>query len=90
MRAIATTDFRAILPKITVPALVLVSEHDRIVPPRVAAYMARRMPGAEKVVIAASGHVPNREQPEVFNAVVRPFLEKHAHRAASCSVPKSQ
>lgn len=85
IRAIATTDFREVLPKITVPALVLVGEHDRIAPPSVANYVATHIPGAERVVIAASGHVPNREQPEAFNAIVRAFLQKHADHATSYS-----
>jgi len=87
MRAIATTDFRAVLPKITVPALVLVGEHDRIAPPSVANYVATRIAGAERVVIAASGHVPNCEQPQVFNTVIRAFLQKHVGRATRYSAP---
>jgi len=85
MQAIATTDFRKVLPKIAVPALVLVGEQDRIAPPRVAGYVATHLPDAEKVVIAASGHVPNREQPQVFNTIVRAFLHKHADRATNRS-----
>lgn len=85
MRAIATTDCREVLPKIAVPALVLVGEQDRIAPRSVADYVATRIPGAERVVIAASGHVPNREQPQVFNAIVHAFLQKHADRATSYS-----
>jgi pimeloyl-ACP methyl ester carboxylesterase len=86
MRAIATTDFRAALPKITVPALVLVGEQDRIAPPSIAHDVAAHIPDAEKVVIAASGHIPNCEQPQVFNTVIRAFLQKHAERATSSSV----
>ena len=85
MRAIATTDFREVLPKIAVPVLVLVGEHDRIAPPSIANYVAVRIPGAEKMVIAASGHVPNCEQPQAFNAIVRAFLQQHADRATSHS-----
>jgi pimeloyl-ACP methyl ester carboxylesterase len=75
-----------VLPKITVPALVLVGEQDRIAPPSIAHYVATHIPDAEKVVIAASGHIPNCEQPQVFNTVIRAFLQKHAERATSSSV----
>src|SRR5262249_14361222 len=81
MRALATTDFREALSKITVPTLVIVGEHDRIAPPSLADSVAKCIPGAEKAVIAASGHVPNCEQPQVFKALVRAFVQRHAERA---------
>jgi 3-oxoadipate enol-lactonase len=86
MRALTTTDFRAVLPTITVPTLVMVGEHDRIAPPSLADAVARCIPGAEQVIVAASGHVPNYERPQVFTALVRAFLQRYAERATRYSV----
>jgi pimeloyl-ACP methyl ester carboxylesterase len=62
------------LPDIRVPALVVVGADDA---PFLAAsdYMAAKIPGAEKVVIPAAGHVVNIDQPQAFNDAVLPFLD---------------
>jgi len=39
-------------------------------------YMAAKIPGAEKVVIADAGHAANIDQPAAFNAAVLSFLGK--------------
>ena len=61
------------LPGIAVPSLVVVGAEDA---PFLAAadYMAAKIPGAEKVVIADAGHAANIDQPEVFNGAVLDFL----------------
>lgn len=61
---------------ISVPALILAGANDT---PFLKAtdYMAAKIPGAEKVIIDNAGHVANADQPEVFNAAVRSFLERH-------------
>ncbi len=58
---------------IGVPTLVLVGAEDR---PFLAAadYMARKIPGAEKVVIDGAGHAANIDRPEAFNRAVLDFL----------------
>jgi pimeloyl-ACP methyl ester carboxylesterase len=63
------------LPEIRVPTLVLAGEDDR---PFLAAtdYMAAKIPGAEKVILAGAGHAANIQQPEAFNKAVRSFLER--------------
>ena len=62
------------LPHINVPALVLVGENDT---PFLKAtdYMASKIPGARKVVIANAGHASNIDQPQAFNAAVIDFLK---------------
>jgi pimeloyl-ACP methyl ester carboxylesterase len=63
------------LPAIRVPTLVLVGASDeRFVPS--ADYMAAKIPGAEKVVLAGAGHAANIDQPEAFNAAVSKFLSR--------------
>ena len=61
------------LPGIAVPTLVLVGEHDeRFLDP--SDYMAARIPGATKVILAGAGHNANVDQPDAFNAALRDFL----------------
>jgi pimeloyl-ACP methyl ester carboxylesterase len=38
--------------------------------------MARKIPGAQLVVVPRSGHYPNVDEPEIFNRAVRDFLER--------------
>jgi pimeloyl-ACP methyl ester carboxylesterase len=61
------------LPDIKVPSLVVVGAEDA---PFIAAsdYMAAKIPGAKKSVIAGAGHASNIDQPEAFNAAVLGFL----------------
>jgi pimeloyl-ACP methyl ester carboxylesterase len=63
------------LPAIEVPTLVLVGENDKQFVPS-ADYMAAKIPGAEKVVLAGAGHAANIDKPDEFNAAVRKFLDR--------------
>ncbi len=58
---------------IGVPTLVLVGALDQ---PFLGAtdYMAKKIPGASKVVLDAAGHASNIDQPRAFNAAVAGFL----------------
>jgi pimeloyl-ACP methyl ester carboxylesterase len=71
--------------KISVPTLVMVGEEDQLTTPATAEYLAKNIPGAEKVVIAGAGHLTNLERPEVFNSALRTFLGRHAYRASRVS-----
>ena len=61
------------LAQITVPALVVVGEHDDAYL-RAADVMAARLPNAKKVVIPGAGHVVSIEEPEALNAAILEFL----------------
>ncbi len=61
------------LPTIAVPALVLVGADDTPFL-NAADYMAAKIPGAKKVVIAGAGHAANIDQPGAFNEAVVGFL----------------
>ena len=39
-------------------------------------YMAAKIPGSEKVILADAGHAANIDQPEAFNKAVRAFLDR--------------
>ena len=61
------------LPTVDVPTLVLVGENDKafIAPTD---YMAKKIPGAKKIVIPNAGHAANMHNPTAFNAEVLSFL----------------
>jgi pimeloyl-ACP methyl ester carboxylesterase len=63
------------LPKIRVPTLVLAGAEDKMFVPS-ADYMAAKIPGAEKVILANAGHAANIDQAVAFNAAVRKFLDR--------------
>jgi pimeloyl-ACP methyl ester carboxylesterase len=61
------------LPDIRAPALVLVGADDAPFL-NAADYMAAKIPGAQKAVIANAGHAANMDQPSAFNEAVLRFL----------------
>jgi len=60
--------------EIRTPTLIIHGEKDGLVPLADAQEAARRISGARLEVIANAGHWPMREQPEVFNRLVKEFL----------------
>ena len=64
-----------VLPKIAVPTLVVVGSEDT---PFLGAteYMAKKIPGARRVVIEGAGHVANVDRPEPFNEALLAFLDE--------------
>jgi len=64
------------LSAIDVPALVITSDGDALIPPEVTAPMADRIPGAELRTIPGVGHLSNLEAPDAFEAALRPFLAR--------------
>lgn len=60
---------------ITCPTLVVIGQEDVTTPLADAELMARDTPGARLAVIPAAGHLSNLEQPEVFNTLLREFVE---------------
>lgn len=85
LRAIVTTDFRSVLPRISVPTLVIVGEEDTVTPPSASEFLVRNIADAVLVKIPAAGHLTNIEQPEAFNAALETFLDRHARRASVVS-----
>ncbi len=67
-------DSTDLLARISCPTLVLVGEHDGLIPPTVARDYAGKISGAQFAVIAKAGHLSNLEQPEAFLQIVRDFL----------------
>jgi len=68
-------DSVAHLPAISCPTLVVIGEEDHTTPLIDAQLMASHIPNARLAVIPAAGHLSNCEQPEVFNDLLRGFVE---------------
>jgi pimeloyl-ACP methyl ester carboxylesterase len=73
----AETDQRDLLPRITVPTLLIWGEHDVRSPLYVAHQFAQAIPDAQLVVIPGAGHLSNLERPDLFNQAVREFCRAH-------------
>jgi 3-oxoadipate enol-lactonase len=59
---------------IGVPTLIVQGRHDRSRTPEHGALMRERIEGAALAVIEDAGHTPQLEQPDLFHAIVLPFL----------------
>ena len=57
------------------PTLVVIGEEDHTTPLADAQLMASHIPDARLAVIPAAGHLSNCEQPEMFNDLLRGFVE---------------
>lgn len=73
-RATWTGDYRAMLPSITAPTLVVIGERDMVAPLILSQEIANGIPGARLEVVENAGHVTNADAPETFNALLRDFL----------------
>lgn len=74
----AEADQNDLLPRITVPTLLLWGELDARSPLSVARAFRDAIPHSELVVLPAVGHMSNLEAPEAFTAAVRAFCRTHA------------
>jgi pimeloyl-ACP methyl ester carboxylesterase len=72
--AIMNYDFRDRVGGISCPTLIVWGADDRIVPVEAADAYERAIPGARKVVLPDTGHVPMVERPAAFNALLDEFL----------------
>jgi len=73
-RATWTGDYRALLPEIAVPTLVVVGERDGIAPRALSEEIASGIRGAQLIELPGAGHVANADAPDAFNALLASFL----------------
>jgi len=73
-RIIFTADYREVLPRSTVPALLLQCQDDALAAPSVGRYMADHMPRSRLVELQATGHCPHISAPAEVLAVLRNYL----------------
>jgi pimeloyl-ACP methyl ester carboxylesterase len=57
------------------PVLIIVGSHDTPYMLAAADYMEEKIKFARKVMIEDAAHLPNMDQPEEFQEIVRDFLE---------------
>jgi len=69
-----TTEITRLLPKISVPTLILWGEDDRFQPMKFGERLARDIPGAELERIADARHFAMIDQPAIVHANLRRFL----------------
>lgn len=67
-------DMMAELGRVSQPTLVLVGEHDRMTPPKYAAFLRDHIPGAQLVTISGAGHYLNAEAPAAVAAALHEWL----------------
>jgi sigma-B regulation protein RsbQ len=80
-RTIFESDFRAELPQIAHPVLILQSRNDPIAPLSVGRYLADNIPGSALRMLDYAGHVPQLSDPAAVTTAIREFLA-HQPRAS--------
>jgi pimeloyl-ACP methyl ester carboxylesterase len=61
---------------LALPLLALTGEQDRLTPPKFAAFLADRVPGAEARILPLAGHLAMVERPDETNAALRAFVDR--------------
>lgn len=69
-------DSSELLPRISVPTLILAGTADALIPYAEAQRMAQMIPSAELHLLENVGHLPSLEKPEEFTAVLQTWLQK--------------
>ena len=83
-------DLRYALPRVTVPTLVVVGQHDRITPPAASVALAGELPDATLVVLEGAGHVAMMERPVELDREIRAFSRKLLMPASTKRRPKDR
>jgi pimeloyl-ACP methyl ester carboxylesterase len=73
-RATDRFDRMADLGRLTLPTMVIGGDDDALTPAKYQAFLAERIPGAERVVLPGAGHMAHLEKPEAFAAAVLRFV----------------
>jgi 3-oxoadipate enol-lactonase len=68
------SDSIPLLTQIKCPVLVIHGIEDQLIPMKEAEMMNQQIPNSRLVKITDAGHLPNLEQPDIFNQAVRDFL----------------
>ena len=78
--AMATTDLRGELHRVTAPTLVLCGDQDRVTGPDASQVLAGGLHRTAYVIVKDAGHLANQEQPEHVNAWLASHLHIVTHR----------
>jgi pimeloyl-ACP methyl ester carboxylesterase len=71
-------DSLSLLPRISVPTLIVAGAEDKVMPMISAQALKSGIPGSRLAVIDEAGHMVNMEEPEAFNSELREFLDSIA------------
>lgn len=89
LEELKASDARDLLPKISVPTLILHGEKDQICPVSAANYMRRRISNSRLVVFENEGHAPFISNPEKFNQTINPQTCCGNQKRSNCSPNRS-
>jgi pimeloyl-ACP methyl ester carboxylesterase len=64
------------LAKISVPVVIVHSEHDEFIKSEHAEYLARSIPDADLILLSGVSHFAPLQRPRQFNAAILGFVEK--------------
>ncbi|MGW5613689.1 alpha/beta fold hydrolase [Streptomyces sp. NPDC003877] len=81
-------DNRPLLPRVRVPALVVVGADDTYTPVSEARALHTALPDATLHVVEGAAHLPNLERPEVFDRILGEFLARVDERQPSSAPPR--
>jgi pimeloyl-ACP methyl ester carboxylesterase len=79
LRALGDHDASRILPRISVPVLVITGDHDRMTPRGLSQQMVRRIPSAEILVVRGGTHYTAAEFPELVGLRVERFFHDQGY-----------
>jgi pimeloyl-ACP methyl ester carboxylesterase len=68
-------DYRWMLPTVDIPTLILVGDEDQATPMGYARFLAGQIKGASLQVVPEAAHLPHRENPRIFNGLLRSHVE---------------
>lgn len=74
LRDHCTQDWRDVLDRVNIPALVVTGAQSSLFPPESGSYQAQAMPNARQELFEDSSHLPFYEEPERFNESVQSFV----------------
>ena len=74
--AMVQEDFRAELPAMTLPTLVIYGERSDAYGPETSRYLVDSLPNAERKGFSRSGHAPHLEEPEEFSEAIIAFMHR--------------
>ena len=76
-------DYRADLPRLKTPTLVVHGARSQLYGPDTAAFLAATLPQAQTRVFSRSGHAPHLEEPDAFNRMVADFARAGSRAAVT-------
>jgi pimeloyl-ACP methyl ester carboxylesterase len=74
--SLVESDFRPLLERIGQPTLIVHGAHSQLYDGATAEHLARALPDAEALRFSGSGHAPQIEEPDKFNAAIRAFADR--------------